>query len=145
MKKDINTISEIIEIIGNSKLTEINIEEENFKLSIKKPKLVVSTPILDNSKKVSTKPNKSKDKKNDNENVKEIKSSSVGRFFYIDRDELPMITLGKKVKKGQKIGYIKALGIDTPIKSEFDGKIKAILVENGEIAEYGKVLVQIKI
>jgi len=39
MKNDMNTVSEIIKIIGESQLTEISIEEKEFKLFIKKPKL----------------------------------------------------------------------------------------------------------
>jgi len=54
-----------------------------------------------------------------------------------------MITVGMAVKKDQKVGYVEAIGLKTDIKSEFDGEIKEILVKNGEVAEYGKVLVKI--
>jgi acetyl-CoA carboxylase biotin carboxyl carrier protein len=47
------------------------------------------------------------------------------------------------VTKDQKIGYTESIGILTDVKSDFDGEIVEILVENGEIAEYGKVLVKI--
>lgn len=134
MKNDMNTVSEIIKIIGESQLTEISIEEKEFKLFIKKPKLILEESIEEVEEieeVVITK------------EVKEIISESVGRFYYIDKDEKPMITMGMIVKKGQKVGYVEAIGIKTDIKSEFDGEIKEILVKNGEVAEYGKVLVKI--
>lgn len=137
MKNDMNTVSEIIKIIGESQLTEISIEEKEFKLFIKKPKLVLegSTEEVEETEEaeeiVIAK------------EVKEIKSENVGKFYFIDKGEKPMITIGMIVKKDQKVGYVEAIGIKTDIKSEFDGKIKEILVKNGEVAEYGKVLVTI--
>ncbi|WP_028855406.1 acetyl-CoA carboxylase biotin carboxyl carrier protein [Psychrilyobacter atlanticus] len=138
MKNDMNTINEIIKVIGESQLTEISIEEKDFKLLIKKPKLVLEgsieevEEIEEAAAEVAV-----------TEQVKEIISESVGRFYYINKDEKPMMTVGMAVKKGQKVGYVEAIGIKTDIKSEFDGEIKEILVKNGEVAEYGKVLVKI--
>jgi len=138
MKNDMNTINEIIKVIGESQLTEISIEEKDFKLLIKKPKLVLEGSIEEVEEieeavaEVAV-----------TEEVKEIISESVGRFYYINKDEKPMMTVGMAVKKGQKVGYVEAIGIKTDIKSEFDGEIKEILVKNGEVAEYGKVLVKI--
>ncbi len=136
MKQDMNTINEIIKVIGESELTEISIEEKGFKLFIKKPKLVLGESMeeaeeIEVTEEVAV------------EDINEIISGSVGRFYYIDKDEKPMITVGMTVKKGQKVGYVEAIGLKTDIKSEFDGEIKEILVKNGEVAEYGKVLVKI--
>ena len=137
MKNDMNTISEIIKIIGESQLTEISIEEKEFKLFIKKPKLVLAESIeeIEGEEEIL--------EKIVVEDVKEIISETVGRFHYIDKDEKPMMTVGMTIKKGQKVGYIEAIGLKTDIKSEFDGELKEILVKNGEVAEYGKVLVKI--
>ena len=134
-----NTINEIIKVIGESQLTEISIEEKEFKLLIKKPKLVVGRSIEE----VEEIEEAAEETVAVAEEVKEIISESVGRFYYIDKDEKPMMTVGMAVKKGQKVGYVEAIGIKTDIKSEFDGEIKEILVKNGEVAEYGKVLVKI--
>ena len=142
MKNDMNTVSEIIKIIGESQLTEISIEEKEFKLFIKKPKLVLGQKEEDINE-IEDKDEITMGNIENIEDIKEIISESVGRFYYIDKDENPMITVGMTIKKDQKIGYVEAIGIKTDIKSEFDGKIKEILVENGDIAEYGKVLVKI--
>jgi len=137
MNKDMKTINEIIKVIGESQLTEISIEEKEFKLFIKKPKLVLGQNVdeIDEVEEVK--------EQVVIENVEEIISESVGRFYFIDKDEKPMMTVGMTVKKGQKVGYVEAIGIKTDIKSKFDGEIKEILVKNGEVAEYGKVLVKI--
>jgi len=138
MKNDMNTINEIIKVIGESQLTEISIEEKDFKLLIKKPKLVLGGNVEEVEEIEEVEENVAVV-----EELKEIISESVGRFHYISKDEKPMITVGMAIKKGQKIGYVEAIGIKTDIESEFDGEIKEILVKNGEVAEYGKVLVKI--
>ena len=137
MKNDMNTVSEIIKIIGESQLTEISIEEKEFKLFIKKPKLVLGES-MEEVEEIEEAVEEAAV-----EEVKEIISETVGRFYYIDKDENPMIAVGMTVKKGQKVGYVEAIGLKTDIKSEFDGEVTEILVKNGEVAEYGKVLVKI--
>jgi acetyl-CoA carboxylase biotin carboxyl carrier protein len=136
MKNDMNTISEIIKIIGESQLTEISIEEKEFKLFIKKPKLVLEESIEEEEIEVTG-------EKVIVEEVKNIVSRSVGKFYFMNKDEKPMMTVGMIVKKGQKVGYVEAIGLKTDIESEFDGEIKEILIENGEVAEYGKVFVKL--
>jgi len=136
MKNDIHTVNEIIKIIGESQLTEMSIEKKEFKLFIKKPKLVLEENIEDEEIEVIG-------EKIEIEEEKNIVSKNVGRFYFIDREENPMMTVGMVVKKGQKVGYVEAIGIKTDIESEFDGEIKEILIENGELAEYGKVFVKL--
>ncbi len=137
MGKDMKTINEIIEVIGESKLTELSLEEKDFKLFVKKSQLVIAP-----------KTSKSKVKNiNKIETIQEdniIISKNVGRFYYLDKDEKPMMEKGDKIKKGQKIGYVEAMGIKTDVTSQFDGKIKEILISNGNVAEYGKKLVKVE-
>ncbi len=139
MKNDIKTINEIIKIIGTSQLTEIAIEEKEFKLFIKKPKLVL-TPAKEE---FLTEEIFEEIEDTVTDNIKEVVSETVGRFYFIDKNEVPMMKVGMTVTKDQKIGYTESIGIIADVKSDFDGEIIEILVENGEIAEYGKVLVKI--
>jgi acetyl-CoA carboxylase biotin carboxyl carrier protein len=139
MKNDIKTINEIIKIIGTSQLTEIAIEEKEFKLFVKKPKLILTPTEVE----VTTEEILEEVEDTVIDNIKEIVSETVGRFYFIDKNEEPMMKVGMTVTKDQKIGYTESIGILTDVKSDFDGEIVEILVENGEIAEYGKVLVKI--
>ena len=47
---------------------------------------------------------------------------------------------GEKVKKGQTLGIIEAMKLMNEIESEYDGVVKEILIENGQMAEYGQPL-----
>ena len=141
MKNDIKTINQIVKIIGESQLTEIAIEDKEFKLFIKKPKLVLDPNSVEEVEVEEILEDKEELVVN---NTKDIVSETVGKFYFTDKDGLPMMTVGMTVTIGQKIGYIESIGIKNPIESSFEGKIVEILVEDGDIAEYGKVLVKIE-
>lgn len=138
MKKDMGTINEIIKVIGQSELTEICIEEKGFKLFIKKPKLVLAPKTNEIEEEVEELEVKAEEVK-----LEEIKLETVGRFYSVDKEGNPMLDLGMKIKEGQKLGYVEAIGIKTDIISKINGTVKEILTHNGEIAEYGKVIVKI--
>ena len=48
------------------------------------------------------------------------------------------------MKKGQTLGIIEAMKLMNEIECEYDGVIDKILVENGQMIEYGQPLFTIK-
>ena len=52
----------------------------------------------------------------------------------------PFVTVGDTVKKGQTLGVIEAMKLMNEIESECDGIVKEVLVENGEMVEFGQPL-----
>ena len=78
-------------------------------------------------------------------NVKTITSPLVGTFYTAPSpDDAPFISVGDTVKKGQVIGIVEAMKLMNEIESEHDGVITEIMVNNGDMVEYGQVLVKVK-
>ncbi|MBR0491529.1 MAG: acetyl-CoA carboxylase biotin carboxyl carrier protein [Clostridia bacterium] len=70
-----------------------------------------------------------------------VKSPMVGTFYSKPSpDAEPFVEVGQVVKKGQTLCIIEAMKLMNEIESEFDGKVKEILVSDGEAVEYGKPL-----
>ena len=70
-----------------------------------------------------------------------VKSPMVGTFYAKPSpDAEPFVEVGQVVKKGQTLCIIEAMKLMNEIESEFDGKVKEILVKDGESVEYGKPL-----
>lgn len=141
-------IKKLMDDMGNSKLTEIEIEfPEGIKISMKKDsdKQVVSVPVQEVTiPQIQTQTPKV-------ENVKEevkgniIKSPMVGTFYSKPNpDSKEFVKVGDKVKKGQTLCIIEAMKLMNEIESEFDGEIKEILVRNEEMVDFGKPLFVIK-
>ena len=70
-----------------------------------------------------------------------VASPLVGIFYSAPSPEdEPFVTVGDIVKKGQTLGVIEAMKLMNEIESECDGIVKEVLVENGEMVEFGQPL-----
>ncbi|HOL22626.1 MAG TPA: acetyl-CoA carboxylase biotin carboxyl carrier protein, partial [bacterium] len=75
------------------------------------------------------------------EDVVYVKAPLVGTFYRAPSPESPpFVEVGSKVKKGDTLCIVEAMKVMNEIKSDYDGTVKEILVENGKSVEYGQVL-----
>ena len=137
-------IKQLIEEMGNSKLTEVDIEfPDGTKISMKKDKIqetvvqaVQDTPIMIPNTTIEV-------QKEEKGNI--IKSPMVGTFYLKPSPVAePYIEIGKEVKKGDVLCIIEAMKLMNEIESEYTGKVTEILVKDGEAVEYGTPLFKIK-
>lgn len=74
-----------------------------------------------------------------------VKSPLVGTFYAAPAEDAePFVTEGKTVKKGQTLGIVEAMKLMNEIESEFEGTVAEILVENGQMVEFGQPLFRIR-
>jgi len=74
-----------------------------------------------------------------------IKSPMVGTFYKCPSPGAPAFaSVGQVIKKGQPIGIIEAMKIMNEIEAEFDCKIVAILVEDGQPVEFDMSLFSVE-
>lgn len=74
-----------------------------------------------------------------------IKSPLVGTFYAApSEDAEPFVAVGDGVKKGKTLGIVEAMKLMNEIESEYEGIVTEILVENGQMVEYGQPLFRIK-
>ena len=138
-------IKQLIEEMGNSKLTAVDIEfPDGTKISMKKDKMqekiIQNTPIVENN----TIENQIKENKNEKKgNI--IKSPMVGIFYLKPSPTAePYIEIGKEVKKGDVLCIIEAMKLMNELESEYTGKVTEVFVKDGEAVEYGTPLLRIE-
>ena len=69
----------------------------------------------------------------------------VGTFYASPSPEAEdFVKVGDTVKKGQVLGIVEAMKLMNEIESEYDGVVEAILVKNEETVEYGQPLFRIR-
>ena len=79
-------------------------------------------------------------------NTRTITAPIVGTFYRSPSPEAATyVEIGSTVQKGQILCIIEAMKLMNEIESEFDGTVKAILMENGQSVEYGMPLIEIEI
>lgn len=140
-------IKKLIDDMGNSKLTEISIDfPDGTKIGMKKEVKVVEKVQEKNIQHIEQKEvNEIVETETQEDNCKIVKSPMVGTFYLKpDPNSNTYVEIGKKVKKGDILCIIEAMKLMNEIECEFDGEIAEILVEDGEMVEYGKPLFKIK-
>lgn len=155
---DYKSIEQLIKVMSESKLTSLHIEGDG--ISIKMSKNEIVEPLQDGLiMKEDVKNIKSPSKRviNDEEEIVEVKEETefengkvivspiVGTFYSSSSPEAEnFVKIGSQVKKGDVICIIEAMKLMNEIESDVDGEIIDILVNNGDMVEYGQKLFIIK-
>lgn len=145
-------IKQLIDDMGNSKLTEIDINfPDGTKISMKKSQEIHQTVLTSQKEPQAETINivnqnslqKENQEKEENGNI--VKSPMVGTFYIKPSPTSePYVEIGKQVKKGDVLCIIEAMKLMNEIESEFNGEIIEIYVKDGEAVDYGKPLFKIK-
>lgn len=160
---DIREIQRLIKIVEKSKIDEIEVEEDKFRIRIAKnsqslgfdPSLLQSMQLNATASQPAGNPNavapvpvaagQAKDEeKQEKSNRLEVLSPMVGTFYAAPApDAPPYVKVGDVVKKGQILCIVEAMKLMNEIESDHDGKIVDIFVENALPVEYNQVLFSI--
>ena len=160
---DLKQIKQIIDLMKRSELTEFAVEEEGFKLKIRRgmnglpvvstgrgsnppfipsdsnstPPMPVPAPLsstLPGAPVVSEEPG-----------ITYVKSPMVGTFYRSPSPESKaFVDVGTKIEDNSLVCIIEAMKIMNEIQAETKGTIVEILVENGQPVEYGQRLFKLK-
>lgn len=152
-------IKQLMEDMGNSKLTSIDIDFADgtkIKMTKENKQTIENNCVIEE--------NNNKQEKIENlqgiveenfrqktdypEKIKEnnniVKSPMVGTFYLKPSPTSnAYVEVGKEVKKGDTLCIIEAMKLMNEIESDYNGKIEKILVEDGQPVEYGTPLFEI--
>ncbi len=168
----ISEIRELIKLLDSTNITELEVEHEGTKLSIKKGKSSVDERIQFASNPVTAPSvlNQSVTgtsietvtekqviapastnvsvvaKEEVNKNIVEIKSPMVGTFYASPSPDSPAyVKVGDKVTEKTIVCIVEAMKLMNEIESECNGKIIEVCVENGQLVEYGQTLFKVSV
>jgi acetyl-CoA carboxylase biotin carboxyl carrier protein len=162
---DLKQIKQIIDLMKRSELTEFAVEEEGFKLKIRRGldglPLVTSSrnsnppaTSADGSFPVATAPSAGAQPVNNSliasspeeeVGVTYVKSPMVGTFYRSPNPESKAFAeAGTKVVETSAVCIIEAMKIMNEIQAETKGTVVEVLVENGQPVEYGQRLFKVK-
>lgn len=150
-------IKQLMEDMGNSKLTNIDIDfPDGTKISMKKESIhenvvikTVQEPVMTTIENSTEKVFDAVSEKNSdtvNKPGEIVKSPMVGTFYSKPSPTSPSyVEVGKHVNKGETLCIIEAMKLMNEIESEFTGKIAEVLVNDGDVVEYGTPLFRIEV
>jgi acetyl-CoA carboxylase biotin carboxyl carrier protein len=144
MNIDTKLVRELAELLAETGLTEIEVEDGDRKIKVAKqgapaaavqavaaPAAAPALPLPAPAAPPAADPNA-------------VKSPMVGTcYLYPEPGANPFITVGSQVKAGDTLLIIEAMKVMNPITAASGGTVKTILVDNGQPVEYDQPLVVI--
>ena len=151
---DIRKIKKLIELLEHSSLTEMEIieGEETVKLSRKgqvvnaepqQTQVIQSTPVVSSGP--TTEAAQSTPASTPEPSGLLVRSPMVGTFYASPSPESEaFVKIGQSISVGDTLCMVEAMKMFNQIESEHKGKIKRILVENGQPVEFDEPLFEIE-
>jgi acetyl-CoA carboxylase biotin carboxyl carrier protein len=164
---DLKDIQELIKFVAKSGATEVELEIDNVKISIKSPPkkrrgsadeapLIINQeqsqiaptgvipiqPIQQNIIPVETPSSAiSTEIEESTDHLVTIKSSMIGTFYRSSSPEKPsFVNVGDDIEEGDTICIIEAMKLFNEIESEISGKIVKVLVDDATPVEFDQAL-----
>ena len=144
---DIRKIKTLIEMLEESNLNEIEVSQGDESVRISKGKDPVD--YIENNQINTNISSQEKVSINEDDTRKfvgnQVKAPLVGTFYRKPSpDSDPFVKVGDIVKKGQVLCIIEAMKMMNEIKSEFDGEVSSIEIEDGQPVEFGQTIIVIQ-
>ena len=141
---DIRKIKKLIEMLQDSDLTEIEVQEGEESSRIVRGS---AQPLEVKTTSLSTASVSAPSENNEviaNKSGSLIKSPIVGTFYRKPApDKPPFVEIGSHVNAGDVVCIVEAMKMMNEIKSEFTGKVSAINIDDGEPVEFDQSLIVI--
>jgi acetyl-CoA carboxylase biotin carboxyl carrier protein len=153
---DLKLIKNILELISESDVNEVSLEEGDFKIKVKKQgdvqQVSYSQPVPQApAQPAAPQPQQaaqadaSEAKTADQPEGDTLKSPIVGTFYTSPSpDADPFVKVGDHISKGETLCIVEAMKIMNEIEAEFSGTIQKVLVEDGQPVEFDQPLFIIK-
>ena len=134
---EINELKQLIDLMEERALAQLEIQEGDKKFNIVRhlPTTIAPQPMTAATPSIAPTPTP-KSGKTDN-------SPMVGVFYVAPSpNDAPFIKVGQQVQAGDTLGIIEAMKIMNPLEATQSGIIAEILVENGDIVQFGQPIVR---
>lgn len=135
-------IKEMINLMDEHGLVELEMERDGLKIKLRKSGADVEQIITTAQGPLpAQEAAKEKSEQTERGGLQEIKSPMVGTFYRASSpDNAAFVDIDSEINPGDVICIIEAMKLMNEIKAETKGRIKEILVENGNPVEFSQTL-----
>ena len=162
MMFNLDEIKELIELVDKTSVHELELENEGSRLCIRKPgksevvhvQPVAESAVVQSVGAMSISPaagipasgeQSPAQPAEQDPNLHTIVSPMVGTFYRASSpDANPYVNIGDRVGEKTVVCIIEAMKLMNELEAEVKGQITDVLVENGQLVEYGQPLFLVK-
>jgi acetyl-CoA carboxylase biotin carboxyl carrier protein len=134
-----NSIRDYEEMFSRLALTELEVQEGDFKLKLKRESLrekPAKAPIEPSESPVKEPDKDSKEKRT---RGTEVKAPLLGVFYALSGDKRA-VAEGDRVSKGQALCTLEAMKMMNEVVAPVDGTVTKVLASEGDLVEFDQVL-----
>jgi oxaloacetate decarboxylase alpha subunit len=136
-------VRELVRIVQESGVNEVTIEDGGMRVTVKRGaepgSAITAAPQLGGTEEPLAPPVPA------NSSVMRIEAPMVGTFYRASEPgAAPYVNEGDIVIPGQTLCILEAMKLMNEIKSEVEGQVKSILVDNAQPVEYGQLLFELE-
>ena len=150
---NLNEIQDLIKFVAKQKVTEVEIEKKDFKITIKSEKeeihvahvapapvqVAAQAPVAPVPAPAA--PAETAPAKEDTSNYITVKSPMIGTFYRSANPESDaFVNVGDSIKPGDVLCIVEAMKLFNEIESEVSGKIVKVLVDDASPIEFDQPL-----
>ena len=143
---DLDRIQELLKLMKSHGLEEIEIEDNDFRVRLKKESqgVAVTVPQVAASAALAPAGGPATDDLAESPDHFMITSPIVGSFYRSPSpDAEPFVEVGDPVSPDKIVCIVEAMKVMNEVKAEIPGVIEKILVESGKPVEYGQPLFRV--
>jgi len=145
---NLDEIRELIAMLEKSSLAELELQRDNFKISLRKASsqgaVVFNASPAAVAPVIPPVPEPTAERIIE-EKLVPVRSPMVGTFYAAGSPEAePYVKIGDRVSKGQTLCIVEAMKLMNEIKAEVEGTVVEIKVSNTQAVEYDQVLFLIR-
>lgn len=150
MKFELDYIEKLVNMVSESNLSELTLEDTDKAIVIKKENTVVTAQTImpQMVAPVASAPApaiEAATPKEETPKGRPVTSPMVGTFYLSPSPgSKAFVEIGTVVSTGQVVCIIEAMKLMNEIESEVSGKVTKICVEDGQAVEYGQVLMYVE-
>ncbi len=151
---DLKLVKNLLDLISESDVNEVSIEEGDFKIKVKKQsdapaanlqyQMPAQPQAAPQPQSQSAQPGEASSQKESGSSETDsetdgdvVKSPIVGTFYEsASPDSDPFVKVGDKVSAGDTLCIIEAMKIMNEIDAEFSGTVEKIIVDDGQPVEF---------
>ena len=155
---NVEEIKELMTLFNESNMTEFHLSNEEFEVQFSKreeyPQVVsnavapvanVASPVVEVAPVNAASSAEAQETPQVATDAKYITSPIVGVvYLQSSPDADPFVQVGKQITSNDTVCIIEAMKIMNEIKSDFNGEVVEVLVENGQMVDFGQKLFAIR-
>jgi acetyl-CoA carboxylase biotin carboxyl carrier protein len=148
---NLKDLKELIELIQGTEVAEVELQEGDLRIRVRRGEPTVLASSLPSSKIVVSSRQEAPSVMEPSAPLEDeqkyflVRSPIVGTFYRsASPDSQPYVEVGDQVKKSQVLCIVEAMKLMNEIESEVDGRIIEISVEDASPVEYGQILFKVE-